>query len=793
MSMMPNLLSIDAEAAIRAIPPLWPLATSVAVNPFIGQTNERLADAAARLGRAAGIPLTMPRAWYAERIASGEISDDDLAGAIAGLPQLDLGALKQAARIDRPAPPPLPTIADLLARASSTDWPAIIDDRIGAFAAAYFDEGQALWAMPRQYGAYAAWRDHAIHDLTPEIMGLSGFAAFVSAAPQTAADALPWACARLGLESAGAASYFHRLLMALGGWAQLARYRLWQAELAQSSDQSLLDLLVIRLIWEVALLDHGGAALASAWRQAAEDYASPIDADDELRIDEALQTAAERAGQRRLAEALQAPHEAPPAPPQLQAAFCIDVRSERFRRALENTDPAIETIGFAGFFGIGAAHRRFASDVIEHRLPVLLNPAHTTRAGGAEDQAADTSARIAARGRRAWGRFKLAAVSSFAFVEAAGPAYIVKLVRDALAMGGVEKVDDAAPRPDPALPIEVRVATAEGVLRAMSLTRDFAPLVLLIGHGAGVTNNPHASGLHCGACGGHAGDVNARLLAALLNDDAVREALAPRGIAIPAATLFVAGLHDTTADKVQLFDRDYPAIGHKAALIRARHWLTAAGEMVRRERRPMLTGASATADPARRGADWAQVRPEWGLAGCSAFIAAPRQRTRGIDLAGRAFLHDYDWRADQGFGVLELILTAPVVVASWISLQYYGSAVAPGVFGGGDKLIHNVVGGIGVVEGNGGMLRGGLPWQSVHDGGRLMHEPLRLSVYVEAPNQPISDILARHPMVRALFDNGWLHLLTLDEQGRPAWRYDRGTWQRLIEQQEIAAPIPELA
>jgi hypothetical protein len=54
--------------------------------------------------------------------------------------------------------------------------------------------------------------------------------------------------------------------------------------------------------------------------------------------------------------------------------------------------------------------------------------------------------------------------------------------------------------------------------------------------------------------------------------------------------------------------------------------------------------------------------------------------------------------------VLELIMTAPVVVASWISLQYYGSSVAPEAFGGGNKLIHNVVGGIGVVEGNGGSL-----------------------------------------------------------------------------------------
>ncbi len=67
-------------------------------------------------------------------------------------------------------------------------------------------------------------------------------------------------------------------------------------------------------------------------------------------------------------------------------------------------------------------------------------------------------------------------------------------------------------------------------------------------------------------------------------------------------------------------------------------------------------------------------------------------------------------------GVLEMILTAPVVVASWISMQYYGAVVAPDVFGGGNKLLHNVTGDIGVVEGNGGALRGGLPLQSVHDG-----------------------------------------------------------------------------
>ncbi|MFZ1467909.1 MAG: putative inorganic carbon transporter subunit DabA, partial [Paracoccaceae bacterium] len=176
---------------------------------------------------------------------------------------------------------------------------------------------------------------------------------------------------------------------------------------------------------------------------------------------------------------------------------------------------------------------------------------------------------------------------------------------------------------------------------------------------------------------------------------------------------------------------------------------------------------------AGRALNWAEVRPEWGLAGCTAFIAAPREVTANAVLAGRAFLHSYDWQADVGFATLELILTAPVVVASWISLQYYGSTVAPAVFGGGNKLIHNVVGGIGVLQGNGGTLRPGLPWQTVHDGAQLAHKPLRLSVLIEAPREAILDVLARHDGVRALFDNGWLHLFALDD-GQIAARYRRG-------------------
>ncbi|MBB5944023.1 DUF2309 domain-containing protein [Xanthomonas sp. 3307] len=768
-----------AERAARAIPPLWPLASSVAVNPFLGQAGEPLATAAARLRNAAGIALTMPRTWYAERLQSGEIAEEDLQAAWHNAPAAlrppSLSALKHAIDAGRSAPQAIPTIADLARDASLIDWPGIVDERIGHWAAAYFDQGQALWVAGQSGGAYNAWRQVATHDLTPEIAGLTRFAQQVADAPANAEEAIVEGVARLGLAPDALDGYFHRLLTTLGGWSQVARYRLWQAELSGGTDACVTDLLAIRISWEAALLGKFGAEIAPQWRSAIAVYATPVAATPDDVVDSILQEAAERAAQRRLDSVLAVPASTPAAPARmkLQMAFCIDVRSEVFRRALESLDSGIQTLGFAGFFGLGIGHRRFASDVVEARLPVLLTPGLHTCSGDATSSLAesDLAARITARAKRAWGRFKLAAISSFAFVEATGPIYVAKLLRDGLGLTRHSAPNDPAPRPTDALDLDTRLTMAMRILKAMSLTTDFARLVVIAGHGANVVNNPHASALHCGACGGYSGEVNARLLATLLNDPEVRAGLTERGIAIPTDTLFVGALHDTTTDAVMLYSADHPSPAHAADVDQAARWLHAAGALARGERALRLPRAQRSQDIAHRARDWAELRPEWALAGCQAFIAAPRARTAGRDLAGRAFLHDYDWRRDEGFGVLELILTAPVVVASWISLQYYGSTVAPEVFGAGNKLLHNVTGGIGVVEGNGGLLRGGLPWQSVHDGERLIHEPLRLSVLIEAPTDAITNILERHPQVRALFDNRWLHLLALDDEGRMASRY----------------------
>jgi len=772
------------EGAARAIPPAFPLDATVAVNPFLGQTREDLATASARLARVAGVRLVRERATYRGEIESGAITREDLAGALAACSSTskpaDLAELEQALLSQSPAPRALPTLAELAAGASGTDWPELIKRSFGLWAAGHFDRGQALWSPAPGRAALDAWRDWARHDLTPEIAGLTGFCSHAIDAPDTADRVILRAAERLGITEANAQTIFHRLLVDLGGWAQHARWLLWEAELAGETDATIAELLAIRLIWEEALLAQY-PQLASAWEETRAAHEQPVAPTRDQVIDAILQEAAERARQRRIEAMLPGaqPREGRPA---IQAAFCIDVRSEVFRRALESLDTDIATIGFAGFFGLPVSHCGHGTDRREAHLPVLLTPA--LEACSHSDAHTEQDVRIRARARRAWGRFRQAAVSSFAFIEAAGPIYGWKLVKDTLALdhGGNHGTTAASadstnppPRFEEPLTAEAKAATGAAVLQAMSMTEGHARLVLLVGHGAHVTNNPHESAYHCGACGGQTGEVSARLLASLLNDPETRAGLPGHGIDLPEDTVFVAGLHDTTTDTVTLYE-DEPAPAHSADLEQARSWLARAGDLARTERAARLPGADA-ARIAQRAFNWAEVRPEWGLAGCAAFIAAPRAATTGTDLQGRSFLHSYDWRTDAQFKTLELILTAPVVVASWISLQYYGSSVAPELFGGGNKLIHNVVGGIGVVQGNGGMMRPGLPWQAVHDGVNLAHEPLRLSIYIEAPQEAISAILARHDEVRALFDNGWLHLFTL-EGGRVAGRYRPGlVWE----------------
>ncbi len=457
----------------------------------------------------------------------------------------------------------------------------------------------------------------------------------------------------------------------------------------------------------------------------------------------------------------------------VQAVFCIDVRSEVFRRALEACSSSIQTLGFAGFFGLPISYTPLGTIAERPQLPGLLAPKLRVSESCGSQRLNDQATKQRQRGLRfksIWKDFRSSATSTFTFVEACGLFYLISLVKSTLPTLTLKgEASDKKPakhsclRPSisygaghDAPSVEALCDLVAGIFANMSLTKGFARLLLLTGHGSQTVNNPHAAGLDCGACGGQTGEVNARVLAGLLNDPAIRAGLAPRGIVIPDTTYVLAALHNTTTDEVTIFDTDLLPESHAADLARLQSWLQQAGHRARTER-AVSVGIDAHGATSRqtllnqfrlRSRDWSQVRPEWGLANNAVFLIAPRTRSRGLDLHGRVFLHEYQSSGDPNGNVLEAIMTAPMLVTNWINMQYYASTVDHRQYGSGNKVLHNVVGGrLGVFEGNGGDLRIGLPLQSLHDGHVLRHTPLRLSVFIEAPQSSIGAVIGKHKVV----------------------------------------------
>ncbi len=791
--------------ACARIAPTWPLDQFIAVNPYWGWVQQSAQQAAAALGVLAGTALTMPRAWFGEQYVAGVFDEAHLRTALERSGSaLSLEALRGALSTEAAPLPRLPLIADLRGTPAHLPqrWTDIVTHQISQHCAAYFDEGQARWHLDRAAGLFGSWRAQLAADRgLPWQRGRRWVQAQLDALPADAPSAIVALLDRLGLPASTWTDVLTAQLLSINGWAAWCAYERWQARLAGRDDDRIVELLAIRLAWDWLLLeDAGDASFAGPWRDAWRDAGERVARlQAEQQVDWLLQLAMEIAYQQRVAEGLvgaPAPFTTAPVEPAVQAVFCIDVRSEVFRRALESVDERIQTKGFAGFFGLPIAYTPVGSALSRPQLPGLLAAAQSTTES-VEPSLAQVLTRkrqqaLALRAR--WSDLRGLPSSGFSFVESLGLTYGAKLLKDSLPGTDtpVRWEDSGLPREaqglKPVLPqddVTAVAGMAKAVLTAMNLTRGFAPLVLLAGHGSQSANNPHAAGLDCGACGGQTGEVNARVLADVLNAPAIRAALKAQGIDIPAGTHFVPGLHNTTTDDVLLYDLDAVPVALRASLATLKGWLAQAGERARVERAPSLDLAQLANQPEalatrirQRANDWAQVRPEWGLANCAAFIVAPRARSKHLNLQGRSFLHDYDWRNDPSLGVLELIMTAPMVVTNWINLQYHASSVDNRRYGSGNKVLHNVVGGrLGVFEGNGGDLRIGLPLQSLHDGERLRHTPLRLNVFIEAPRAGIDTIIGKHALVRDLVCNGWLHLFRIEPEAPRVEQYRGGGWQ----------------
>jgi len=487
-----------------------------------------------------------------------------------------------------------------------------------------------------------------------------------------------------------------------------------------------------------------------------------------------------------------ASRKAPPAPvdePLAQVIFCMDDREEGFRRHLEAINPRIETLGAAGFFGIAMNWQGLDDTHPTRQCPVGVTPTHTvceTAQPGDEPYYAQ---------RRRGQRFLLALrnwifqrslrgiITPLWSVLGAAPVALGTLIgklfvpiRTAQVAADLRRlweipvttrVSFVPPNNNPPPAGFTATEQAErvgGFLRNIGLTRDFAPLVVLMGHGSQSQNNPHFAAYNCGACSGRHGGPNARVFAAMANRPQVRELLRAHGIVIPDSCWFLGAQHYTASEEISWYDLDLLPAGHRDAWERLTESLRGAQFGSAQERCRKF--ASAPPNPNRtqalrhvmaRAVDFSQARPELGHVTNAAAIIGRRELSRGLFFDRRVYLISYDPMSDPEGKIIEGILLAAGPVGAGINLEYYFSTVNNNYFGCSSKVMHNLTGFFGVMDGANSDLRTGLPRQMIE-----IHEAMRLLVIVEQRPEILSAIYHRQPLLQELIGNLWIHLAASD-------------------------------
>ncbi|MFC7228569.1 DUF2309 domain-containing protein [Salinirubellus salinus] len=787
-----DVVRTAVDRAAQSVAPVWPLHSFVTANPLAG-FEDRPFDEAVRAGSALfggrGYPSaeTFRRAWAADLIAEGHLREQLSA---AGIEERDPETLLERLSAAEAETATRPT----------DEATARVDRLLTKWLAVFLDEGKADWPMPnREDGFYAAFRAVVRYDRAiPDRATLADLPDDPEAAVERVLAGHPADCWPEILET-------H--LTALPGWTGLMKHRAEAGEVWQrAAPVTLTEYLAVRL----TLVDLCGAPVDPEVGTATDDDGEWALADAWLAAWEATYREELVGALTEASAALDGEATADGGRPDAQLAFCIDTRSEVFRRHLEAAGD-YETLGYAGFFGVPMRFRGYDDAVSAAACPPILDPGHNVEDRPVDGHEAEraahdrwTSLRSAASGL--FETLKSNAATAFSFVESAGSGYGLALAARTLrpresadaaerAVGSPDTHEFCEPTvahdPDAEtgddLPLgmthEEQVEYAAGAFDLMGV-ETFARLVCFVGHAGETANNPFESSLDCGACAGNPGGPNARVLAAICNDESVRASLAERGIEVPDDTVFVAGQHNTTTDEVTLFDGPVSE-SHAADLASLRESLATArrGAAAERVADMGLDREDALAETERRAADWAETRPEWGLAGNAAFVVGPRELTADLDLDGRSFLHSYDWRTDDDGSALEAIVGGPMVVTQWINSQYYFASVDPDVYGSGSKVTHNPVGNVGVYRGNGGDLATGLPLQSVRaTDDDPYHQPLRLSVVIHTPVDRVTDVLASQSNVASLLDEGWLSLTVVDPtREHRAFTYDGDlTWEPAV-------------
>jgi uncharacterized protein YbcC (UPF0753/DUF2309 family) len=622
-----------------------------------------------------------------------------------------------------------------------------------------------MWPFPlKEDSFYEAWKTFACTDQTLHSKGIQGKEFFTSL-PNSYSELFNFFQQHLHQEDPKLIeALFSRAIFSIKGWASYIQHLVFEDAKIGKQNSLCLELLAIRLSYEVMLLSVDEFQKDISEYTLTTKNALSIQNDSHVKAYETIESH-EVNFITSLESTFNNQNEIDRTRPELQAVFCIDVRSEGYRRLLEQQSAQIETYGFAGFFGLTLRHQMFGTDSEVNQCPVLLQNSFTVSEKPVESTPKASLIQLKF-GRHLNGLVKIlrqSISSGFNFVESFGIFYFIKMIKDSSNL--LIKSDTTSLRTDISigLTLDDQVQSAQSILKNMGLSYPYAPLVLLCGHESQTNNNPFNAGLDCGACGGHSGRINVLTASKILNNPEVRRALVNNGISLPSDTVFIPSIHNTTTDEVSILSLENKD-SKDEKIIQLNKWLSETSLLSRKNRLPSLAHDIQSTDQLcfKKSNDWSEVRPEWGLARNAGFIAARRSRTHTANLENRCFLHEYDFEKDSDLSILELIMTAPMIVASWINLQYFASTIAPECFGSGNKVIHNVVGQLGVILGNGGDLQIGLPMQSVHTGNARFHEPLRLQVVLEAPIEAIQKIICKHELLQMLIKNNWIKVFSLD-------------------------------
>ena len=775
------------EKACKRIAPTWSLENSIAVNPFLGLSDLSFEEAARILKYRGGINLYMPLSFYLNQVALKEITVEDIKKALGQ--QTDSFAvdkfldksvqLAQKQKSKQKSEGQLTIVEKLVGK----DLSELMITQISGYLASYFklpDDQDYKNLFPK-------WKKYASIDLLPELTGVAGFRERMKKMPDTAESTIFFVLEKLNIPGHLTQSFLHSIFLQIIGWSSYCAGLDWQNKLYGRKTAYLKEMLGIILSWVFISIQcqNGGLRKWTKEFDSLESTLSENQQDKYLSAQAILQDALDFSYQRKLFQIIQVKSpqkiEKNRKSPIAQMVFCIDVRSEEYRRNVEAINEQIDTIGFAGFFGfpvqynpINHTHGKNQCPALIPSGPVVFETTKDTK--GLEKF--NFSKSYENKLKKIWSAYKTGPVASFSFVSALGLFFLPKLISDSFLwtrptpnpkdaefgsiLSGKRKLDVSQ------IPFNQRLQMATSALKAMGLRDHFAPFVLITGHGASSVNNPHASGLDCGACGGNSGEINAITAQLILNGKKIREGLQRDQIYIPETTYFLACLHNTTTDDIKILDSTQIPPSHRELLAEIENSLLLASRATRKNRSSRLIQPKVEKEVSvyTKAKDWAEVRPEWGLVGCHTFIIAPRSRTIGKNFEGRAFLHSYDHKRDTNFNILETIMTAPMIVTSWINLQYYASTTDNNRMGAGNKTLHNITAGIGVLEGSGGDLRIGLPIQSVHNGQHFQHLPIRLKVVVEAPETAVVNIINKHQTLKDLVVNNWISIFTLDDDGK---------------------------